>query len=273
MKKLTLLAISALIIPAGQQALAETYTVDPAHSEFGFSIKHLGINNVRGEFSDFTATLDISSNDPGAIKQVPLSATSEPLNNLNVTINQVELAACPEVVAYVSVTDQADFPVDGLLAADFTITEGGASVGMPSDTSFVGEVTEPISIALVMDNSSSMEDIDIAEMNRSALNIIGQLAPLDEVEIIKFDRQVYVEQVFTSDQALLTAAINQVRDGSGTALYDALQQAIDDTANQATKRKAVIVITDGNDNSSAAGINDIISDAETGWSHHRSVLY
>lgn len=213
---------------------------------------------------DFTATLDITSNDPDALKQIPLIAASEPVNtSLNVTINQVELAACPEVVAYVSVTDHADFPVEGLLVADFTITEGGAPVGMPADTSFVGEVTEPISIALVMDNSTSMEDIDIAEMDRSALNIIGQLSPLDEVEIIKFDEQVYIEQEFTSDQDLLIAAINQVRDSAGTALYDALQKAVDDTASQTSKRKAVIVITDGNDNSSTAGVNDIIANTET----------
>lgn len=211
-----------------------------------------------------TATIDITSNDPNSPKQLTLTGTSEPVDiSLNVTINQVELAACPQVTAFVSVTDQGNFPIEGLLAADFTITEDSTPVGIPTDSSFVGEVTEPISIALVMDNSSSMQDIDIAEMDKAAIKIIEQLSPLDEAEIIKFDRLVYLEQAFTSDKALLIAAINTVRDSSGTALYDAVQDAVDHTANQISNRKAVIVITDGNDNDSTASLNGIIANAET----------
>ena len=48
------------LVPAG------TWTVDPAHSSVGFSVKHLGIANVRGKFEDFEGTLEIGEGDTSA---------------------------------------------------------------------------------------------------------------------------------------------------------------------------------------------------------------
>jgi polyisoprenoid-binding protein YceI len=50
----------ATLVPAG------TWTVDPAHSSVGFSVKHLGIANVRGKFEDFEGTLEIGEGDETA---------------------------------------------------------------------------------------------------------------------------------------------------------------------------------------------------------------
>jgi polyisoprenoid-binding protein YceI len=50
----------ATLVPAG------TWTVDPAHSTVGFSVKHLGIANVRGKFEDFEGTLEIGEGDESA---------------------------------------------------------------------------------------------------------------------------------------------------------------------------------------------------------------
>jgi polyisoprenoid-binding protein YceI len=50
----------ATLVPAG------TWTVDPAHSTVGFSVKHLGIANVRGKFEDFDGTLEIGEGDESA---------------------------------------------------------------------------------------------------------------------------------------------------------------------------------------------------------------
>jgi polyisoprenoid-binding protein YceI len=47
------LAAASTVIPAG------TWVVDPAHSRVGFSVRHLGISNVRGEFREFEGTLEI----------------------------------------------------------------------------------------------------------------------------------------------------------------------------------------------------------------------
>ena len=48
------------LVPAG------TWTVDPAHSTVGFSVKHLGIATVRGKFEDFEGTLEIGEGDQSA---------------------------------------------------------------------------------------------------------------------------------------------------------------------------------------------------------------
>jgi len=213
-------------------------------------------------------TLTINSNDPSTPnKTLDLTGTSEQvstvLNALNVTINQVDTATCSDVVAYVSVTDQSNFPVEGLQTADFTITEGVTNLGSPTSADTVDIVTEPISIAIVMDNSSSMQDIDIAEMNEAAIDVVGKLAVDDQAEIIKFDKTVSVVQSFTTDNNLLITAINTPFVGSGTALYEALQQAVLDTESQPTERKAVIIITDGADTSSTtATLTDVINAAQ-----------
>ena len=52
MKKSLMIGLVSLGVASGV-LFADTYTIDPSHSEVGFSIKHLGVSNVRGEFSDF----------------------------------------------------------------------------------------------------------------------------------------------------------------------------------------------------------------------------
>jgi len=213
--------------------------------------------------TELTTTLTINSNDPNnAIEILNIAGTSAKVSELNVTINQVDTATC-NAVANVSVTDQENFPVEVLKTADFTITESaGTGVNTPT-SSTLGNVTEPISIAIVMDNSSSMSDTDIDAMNQAALGVIDQLNPItDHAEIIKFDATILLKQTFTNDKDLLRTAINTQFDGSGTALYDTLLVAISDTA-ATSGRQAIIVITDGaNSTQTNATVNDIINDAQ-----------
>lgn len=209
----------------------------------------------------FPATLDITSN--ASLKTLALTATGSGVNAFKVTINQVDISDCPTVVAYVSVTDQVDFPATGLITSDFTITEGVNTPFNPSSSPIVDNITASISIALVMDNSSSMSDNDILEMNIAANNIAEQLAASDRVRIIKFDKNVYTVNSFTSNKSDLMAAIAVDNNGTGTALYDALQEAINSTDTQTTDRKAVIVITDGRDNESSTLITNMIANAKT----------
>ena len=199
----------------------------------------------------FLATLGITSDDPDTPTfQLPLSGTREEESSINVTINQVarDCPAGTTITAYVSVTDQGGYPVNGLTIADFKIAEAGGYTGDPDNISFVEQVSEPISVALVMDNSSSMQRAGaIGPMTGAAVEFVNQINVYDEVEIIKFDEDIVVEQTFTSDKELLITAIEKLWDGSGTALYDAVYRAITDIDAQATERKSVLVITDGQD--------------------------
>jgi len=221
-------------------------------------------------FDSVSTTLNISSNDPNTpIFSVPISGSQEEVLELNVTINQVQTeGTCPgaTITAYVSVLDQGGYPVAGLLAANFTITEGANPPidPDPDDVSFVEEVDSSISVALVMDYSGSITDIQDAvdDMEESAASFIGQLGANDEGEIVKFDSEFEVVQDWTSDKDLLTAAIYAQWDkGRDTVLFDATWKAIDDTALRQKDRKAVIVITDALMDISIKDLDDVIDHA------------
>ena len=210
----------------------------------------------------FRTKLTISSNDPAIAKlNLPLSGSQADISTLNVRINQVEIA-CPSgiVSAYVSVTDQGGYPVLALTEGDFSVTETTGYAGPPASSPYV-ENNATIATALVMDYSSSITSHPdrVSDMEEGAVSFINQLAAGDETEIIKFGPIIEVVQSFTSDNNLLISAIiTPWNKGSGTALYDAGKKAVDDIVLRSKDRKAVILITDGFDNDSIFGVDDLI---------------
>ena len=221
--------------------------------------------------ASYDATLRIVTNDENfPVLNVQLSGASESINNLNVRINQVESDLnCPaaQVTAYVSVTDQGGYPVTGLLKDDFLVYEGVDVMDL-TDFSFVSQVTAPISVSLVMDYSGSITDIPEAQsdMEEAAADFVDQLGADDEAEIVKFATEIEVVQGFTSVNNLLTNAIfNPVDVGRETTLYDAAWQAVDDTALRLKTRKAVIIVSDGEDGNgnpiSSNSISEVINHA------------
>jgi Ca-activated chloride channel family protein len=94
-------------------------------------------------------------------------------------------------------------------------------------------------------------------MEEAVADFVDQLGVDDEAEIVKFASEIEVVQGFTSDKDLLTNAIYYPVDvGSHTRLYDAAWQAVDDIALGLKPRKAVIILTDGEDDD---GTGDPIS--------------
>jgi Ca-activated chloride channel family protein len=209
---------------------------------------------------------------------VPLSGGQEEISAIDVRINQVEACPGPGVVtAYVSVTDQGGYPVIGLEGDlnNFTITEnvGGDYDGPPTSVFYVSDTGATISVALVMDYSGSITDEqdNVDDMEESAADFIARLGEDDEAEIIKFadDFEVVQEWQFGTlvGKDLLEAAIYApYNNGRETDLYDAVVQAVADAAaSRPTQRKAVIVITDGENDAflSNNDLADVINDANT----------
>lgn len=58
----------ALALAAAPAALAQSYTIDSAHSKAQFSVRHMMVSNVRGEFSKMKGTIDYDEKDPSAIR-------------------------------------------------------------------------------------------------------------------------------------------------------------------------------------------------------------
>jgi Ca-activated chloride channel family protein len=217
----------------------------------------------------FTSTLQIASNAPNAPAAIPISGASEPVATLLVRVNQVQ-RACPgnAITAYVSVTDQGGYPVTGLNAGAFTVTQAGGTGTLPLQSlSYVDVAYRPIGTATALDFSNSLtsQPVAFADMKNRVSGYFGAMrtADGDQGEVIKFGAEVQVTQGFTTDKAALLSAIDApFTNGGTTKLYDAAMRAVDDAAAlPASFRKAVIVATDGADNASATALAAATSNA------------
>ena len=218
-----------------------------------------------------SATLTMTSNDSNSPHIVSLTGTGTPIANSTLNLNQIELD-CPNVKAFVTVTDDDDFVYPGLDDPDdayFTVREDGGAAETISDVIFAASVPLPISIAFALDYSGSVtanQDV-VAAMEEGATSFIEDLGINDEAEIVKFDSIVEIVQSFTTNKTLLISAVTNTWNGGGnTQLYDAVYQAVTDTALRAITRRAIIVMTDGNDNDNAGSpyvsLTDVISHAQ-----------
>ena len=199
----------------------------------------------------------------------------ENITSISVKINQVE--ACPRPVPpatlFVSVLDQGGFPVTTLDRVDFEISENGGA-NTPPATAVRVDDTVTLSIALLLDFSGSITSVpdNVTDMKNAAIGFVDQLGINDEAEIIKYASEIEVTQPFTSDKVLLKDAIQSDPDpadiGVATALFDAVEQAVSNISNSTRTRRAIIIITDGEDRNSTgtgpestATIATVIADA------------
>lgn len=175
-----------------------------------------------------------------------------------IKITQVDNSKFPQVTVYLSVTDANGEPV-AIDPATIQLTENG-KVMQPS---FSGGGKEggagPLSTMLVMDVSGSMDKngkIDGAKAAATAY--VNQMRPGDQAGIITYNTQAQVIQQLTKDHSALLNAIDGIKTGGNTAMYDALI-----TAEQSLKdvqgRKAIIAVTDGLDNSSSHNAGEVVS--------------
>ncbi len=78
MRSKTMLGIATtVLLVVGTEASAETYQIDPAHTSLAFSVRHLGINNVKGHFDEFAGTIAV---DKGAIKEAHATIQVKSIN-------------------------------------------------------------------------------------------------------------------------------------------------------------------------------------------------
>lgn len=198
----------------------------------------------------YSSSVRIVSNDSRTPTfDLPLSGSLEAVTKLNVQINQVDVASCPnpDATAYVSVTDQGGYPFAKLNVSNFKVFQNGSSLAL---SAFQEASTRPVAIAAVVDNSGSIlnQQVAYADMKNGFKSLFEKLSSADKAELINFGSVYEVTVPFTSDKAALLAALAApVNLGTNTLLYDTLYQAVQDTAKQATYRKAVVVATDGKD--------------------------
>lgn len=151
-----------------------------------------------------------------------------------------------EVVLHATVVDEKLRLAAHLDRSAFSVFEDGSPQTI---TSFHREDV-PVAIGIVIDNSGSMRD-KRNQVNQAVLNLIRASNPLDEVFVVNFSQQPYLDQDFTSDVGLLETALKQGTMQGSTALYDAIvASAVHLRNNPRLDKKILLVITDGKDNMS-----------------------
>jgi Ca-activated chloride channel family protein len=145
----------------------------------------------------------------------------------------------------VKVTDAAGKTLPALKKEDFVVLEDG----IRQEVSYFEPVTAPLNIVLLLDLSGSTER-KIKIMRKAAQNFIDSLKPTDHIAVAGFTRRFFIISNFTTDHKLLKERIGDMKNRhSGTAYYDAMWATLDLLGEANTTRKAIVVLTDGVDNS------------------------
>ena len=190
-----------------------------------------------------------TSNDQGLSGQQPPAAGQEPVSpepggndqgSMFVFKRQVE-----EVVLHATVVDEQRHLVSGLDRSTFSVLDGGVPQAI---TSFRREDV-PVAMGIVIDNSGSMRE-KREKVSQAVLNLIRASNPRDQIFVVNFGQDPYLDQDFTSDVKLLQAALHQVSARGSTALYDAIVASAVHLRNNPLEKKVLLVITDGQDNMS-----------------------
>ena len=165
-----------------------------------------------------------------------------------------------EVTLSATVLDAKRHLVTNLDKTNFVVYEdsGDGKGPQPQNiTSFLRKDI-PVSIGIVVDNSGSMRT-KRAAVTKAVLNLIQASNPQDEVFVVNFNDDPYLDQDFTASTGLLREALDRVDSRGGTALYDAVIASADHLAKGAKKdKKVLLVITDGVDNESRESLESAI---------------
>jgi len=153
-------------------------------------------------------------------------------------VDEVRLAA--------TVVDDRQHIITDLTRGDFSVFEDGK----PQTIISFRHEDIPVSIGIVIDNSGSMRE-KRGKVNQAALNLVRSSNPQDEVFIVNFNDEYYLDQDFTNDLLKLKEALEKIDARGGTALYEAIVASADHLAKDARlERKVLFVVTDGEDNAS-----------------------
>lgn len=191
--------------------------------------------------SEQTANADTTNTGSNASEQVASRDDSIFITTVN------------EVPVVFTVTDKHNHYVKDLNKKDFKVIDDGRPV--EEILGFRRETNLPLRVGLLIDSSASVRSRFKFEQE-SAIEFMNQtIRPRsDQAFIMGFDTSLEITQDFTDDSELLSKGIRSLRPGNSTRLYDALYYAcrerLLDRQEPVAVRKAIVLITDGDDNSS-----------------------
>lgn len=153
-----------------------------------------------------------------------------------------------------TVTDGDGRFVSGLRKEDFSVYEDGE----PQTITHFSNERVPVSLGIVLDTSGSMTP-DKMSAARSAIDrfIHDLLGPDDELFFMEFANRPDLVQEWTTDRRAISRAVARVSPAGGTSMYDAIADAVPLAGVGRHSKKAILVISDGNDTNSRISIGEL----------------
>ncbi|HZR58721.1 MAG TPA: VWA domain-containing protein [Terriglobales bacterium] len=158
-----------------------------------------------------------------------------------------------EVTLHATVVDEKMRLITNLDKTAFTVYENNQPQAI---TSFRHEDV-PVAMGIVIDNSGSMRE-KREEVNKAALNLVRSSNPDDQVFVVNFNDEFYLDQDYTSNIKKLGDALEKVESRGGTALYDALVASSDYLKQSKLQKRVLFVVTDGEDNASRDTLEEAV---------------
>jgi VWFA-related protein len=186
------------------------------------------------------------------------SATAESSRSISVSTEIVPVTC--------SVTDAMGAAVRGLTRADFVVLDDG----VPQPITYFNASTEAAGVALVMDASPSvLRDTD--EMRTAARALVDSLSSSDQIAVVDFSAHTYLQLPFSSDWGLIRAAVARVdarqllADTGGSNIYQSLFLVAREIFAGRKGRKAIVLLTDGQDTGLGLTLDPATSAPRRGW--------
>jgi Ca-activated chloride channel family protein len=154
----------------------------------------------------------------------------------------------------VTVSDEDGRFVPDLRMQDFQVFENGKL----QEIALFSNERVPVSLGILLDASGSMTPEKMAAarsaIERFAFELLGKE---DELFFVEFANRARVTQTWTTDRLLINRALGRVSPDGGTAMYDAIAEALPIAATGKNRKKALLVISDGNDTNSRLTVSEL----------------
>jgi len=159
-----------------------------------------------------------------------------------------------EVLLHATVIDDKQRMITTLDKNAFTVFEDGK----PQVIKSFRHEDIPISLGIVIDNSGSMRE-KRAKVAKAAVNLVRASNPQDEVFVVNFSDEYFLDQPFTNKINLLQGALERYETRGGTALYDAVVASADELKRHGKLQKKILfVVTDGEDDASRESLEQAV---------------
>jgi len=158
------------------------------------------------------------------------------------------------VVLHATVTNKAGRPVTDLQKEHFRVYEDKVE----QQLKIFKQEDIPVSVGILVDNSGSMRD-KRRGVTAAALKFVRSSNRQDEVFIVNFNDESYLDTDFTDNIKLLEEGLERIDSRGGTAFYDALHLALSHLMEKASwDKKVLLLITDGEDNASRITLEQLV---------------